>query len=154
MYNNKVKQFIKDEYFDNCENEDNQLLIKFNEKYKLFIELNRHSIEHPIDYDAIGFNGKKVNIELKKRELSTNTFDTTFIEPLKYNYLMREWQENKIEPLFINFFNDGILIWNLKTMDYNKLKKQTVKLYDKGHKSFYVEERILLPNYKSYFYKY
>lgn len=134
-------------YFDNMEDIDAQYLEDFNNKMGWFNKLERQPRFNMIDFKAIDRNGRKINIELKTRNISINSFDNIFIEPLKYNNMITLWRYYIEKPLFINFFDDGndlyVVVWSL--VDMEKPEITTVEIFNPGKNKKETVERYLLP---------
>ena len=68
-------------------------------------------------YDVFNLNhtGGTCYVELKKRKAKADEYQTCFIEVDKYNYLINEWRNNKIMPVYINFIGDAknVYVWYL-----------------------------------------
>lgn len=131
-------------YFQMNENNDFEMLIKFNEETKYFDRIERCEEKNVID--AIAWKGdKRFNIELKMRYMDINKFNSIFIEPNKVAVLLLDYQINGIIPLYINFFQNSntVAIWNLSKITsygYNP----SVQINDKGYERSKRESRILL----------
>ena len=103
-------------YFDNQEKNDLQLFYEFNYKHKLFDSITPTSAK--CQYDAIAIRGKrKFAVELKKRYIPLKKYKTIMLEDYKYLELMLEARYNGLEPLYVCFLYDAVVIFNL-----NKLK--------------------------------
>lgn len=131
-------------YFKSNEDNDFEMLVKFNEETKYFDKIERCEEKNVID--AIAWkNGKKFNIELKMRYMDINKFDGIFIEPNKVAKLLLEYQINGTIPLYINFFQNQntVAIWNLSKLTkygYNP----SVQINDKGYERNKRESRFEL----------
>jgi len=65
-------------------------------------------------WDAVIMSGNnKCLIESKVRSYNISTFNGWIIEKNKYDFLIEQYQKHKAIPLYINFHNDGIQIWDL-----------------------------------------
>lgn len=111
---------IKDKgYCDEMEIHDGQLLQAFNEQMKFFNDLTPYPKGTPCDFHGKDTrSGRTTHIELKSRNTNLEQirrWRTVFIEPSKYAYLVKIMQSgctyNEI-PLYINFVNDGVIIYN------------------------------------------
>lgn len=102
-------------YFETNEKNDYNLLLKLNEKHKWFEELRQTKQGHHTD--AIGKHKDRIfNIELKRRYITTKTYNSIYIEDYKMCQMLLDYQFYKIEPLYINFLNDAVVIYNLKDL--------------------------------------
>lgn len=135
---------MNNNYFKTNEDNDFEMLVKFNEETNFFDKIERCDEKNVID--AIAWkNGKQFNIELKMRYMDINKFDGIFIEPNKVAKLLLEYQINGTIPLYINFFQNQntVAIWNL-----SKIKKYgynpSVQINDKGYERHKRESRFEL----------
>ena len=65
-------------------------------------------------WDAVIISGNnKCLIESKVRSYNISTFNGWIIEKNKYDFLIEQYQKHKAIPIYINFHNDGIQIWDL-----------------------------------------
>lgn len=144
--------FIESPYFDHTEDLNNTFFEAFNDTVKWFTETHRQAVNSVYDYKCKDYKGRIVNVELKVRSIDINKFDTLFIEPKKWDYLMKRWNEEKEIPLYINFFQDGSHVGVLDLRKISTPQYKMIHLYDKGHTCFKDEERILIPTrYFMYF---
>lgn len=103
-------------YFDNQEKNDLHMFYEFNYEHKLFTSITPTSAK--CQYDAIATHkNRKFAVELKKRYIPLNKYKTIMIESYKYLELMLEAKYNGLEPLYVCFLYDAVVIFNL-----NKLK--------------------------------
>ena len=128
-------------YFKSNEDNDFEMLVKFNEETKYFDKIVRSEDKNVIDATALK-GDKCFNIELKMRSMNINQFDSIFIEPNKVAKLMLEYHINGIIPLYINFFQNQntVAIWNLSKINSYKYDP-CVKIWDEGHKKYKYEAR-------------
>ena len=132
------------EYFDRMENEDFDKLKEVNEDLKWFTELERNTLFDRIDIEAKDRKGRRVNIELKTRIISIDKYDTIFIEQDKYKHLVMKWENDGEIPLYINFFNGGIVgVWDLRKFPNPELKNVTI--INKGRQTVENVNRYILP---------
>lgn len=104
------------EYFNQSEQNDLQLLYEFNYEHKLFTSIIPASAK--TQYDAIATHkNRKFAVELKKRYIPLNKYKTIMIESYKYLELLLEAKYNGLEPLYVCFLYDAVVVFNL-----NKLK--------------------------------
>ena len=127
------------EYFNQSEQNDLQLLYEFNYEHKLFTSII--PTKEKTQYDAIATHkNRKFAVELKKRYITLSKYKTIMIEDYKYLELMLEAKYNNLEPLYINFLYDAVVIFNL-----NKLKtkprftEHTIK--SEGYETLQAKER-------------
>lgn len=65
-------------------------------------------------WDAVIMSGNSICLaESKIRFYNISTFNGWIIEKNKYDFLIEQYQKHKAIPLYINFHNDGIQIWDL-----------------------------------------
>lgn len=101
-------------YFNQNEATDYQKLLAFNDAVGIFQELI------PIDgckhYDASGvtIDGRTARIELKTRNNNIRQYDGLFIEDHKVSNLHFDYLAFGDEPIYLNFCNDGIALFNLE----------------------------------------
>ena len=132
------------EYFDRMENEDFDKLKEINNDLKWFTELERNTLFDRIDIEARDRKGRRVNIELKTRIISIDKYDTIFIEEDKYKHLVMKWENDGEIPLYINFFNGGIVgVWDLRKFPNPELKNVTI--INKGRQTIENVNRYILP---------
>ena len=108
----------------------NYIMNKFkkdeSEAYNCFQDFAKHfpkvyaeyyPTEYGKRYDVFNLNvtGGTCFVELKKRKAHSDDYPTCFIEVDKYKYLINEWRENQIMPIYINFIGDSknVYIWYL-----------------------------------------
>jgi len=130
---------VNKEYFNQSEQNDLQLLYEFNYEHKLFTSII--PTKEKTQYDAIATHkNRKFAVELKKRYITLSKYKTIMIEDYKYLELMLEAKYNNLEPLYINFLYDAVVIFNL-----NKLKtkprftEHTIK--SEGYETLQAKER-------------
>lgn len=56
--------------------------------------------------------------EIKNREINIDTYanDGFILEEVKYNALMEAHTQSGYTPLYINYFNDGRIVWDVTTL--------------------------------------
>ena len=64
----------------------------------------------PVDVVAMDRDKVCYSVELKTRY---KMYDEVFIEPKKWDNMLRLWRQFGVVPLYINFFNDETYVWNL-----------------------------------------
>ena len=140
-------------YFSQNEKNDLQLFYEFNYEHKLFTSITPASAK--CQYDAIAIRGKrKFAVELKRRYIPLNKYKTIMLEDYKYLELMLEAQYNGLEPLYVCFLYDAVVIFNL-----NKLKtKPNFRIHNNIKSQGYEvnqlqERRYMLPIEEGVIYK-
>ena len=131
-------------YFDKMEIEDFEKLKEINNDLKWFIKLERNTLFDRIDIEAKDRKGRRVNIELKTRIIPIDKYDTIYIEEDKYKHLLMKWENDGEIPLYINFFNGGIVgVWDLRKFPDPQLKNVTI--INKGRQTIENVNRYILP---------
>lgn len=135
-------------FFQLKESEDLKLLNHLNESKKWFKSIKPTKEFSKFDVKAVTKDDRKCNIELKSRNMSANQFEDVFIEESKFYELLGRYYQNKEIPLYINFFNDGIvLIFNL--LNVGDIEERYVTIYNKGKGIYEDVKRIALNNKKA-----
>lgn len=99
-------------YFNQSEANGLQLLYEFSDDYKLFDSIT--PTKEKAQYDAVAIRGKrKFAVELKKRYIPLNKYKTIMIESYKYLELLLEAKYNGLEPLYVCFLYDAVVVFNL-----------------------------------------
>ena len=126
-------------YFEQNEHDDLQLFYEFNAEHRLFDSITPMRIKS--QYDAIAVHkNRKFAVELKRRFVQLKTYDSVFIEAYKLAAMMLEYTVNHLEPLYICFLHDAVLIFNLlklKTMP----KLRILDIESKGYEKMQCQER-------------
>lgn len=137
--------FIESPYFDHTEELNNLFFEDFNRTVGWFTDTQRQPVNSVYDYLCKDRSGRTVNVELKVRNIDINKYDTILIEPKKWEYLTKRWNDFGEIPLYVNFFQDGrhVGVFDLRKME--KPQSRKVHLYDKGHMCWKDEERYMLP---------
>lgn len=126
-------------YADKLEETDYKLLQDFNSTLKLS-ELGQTPQYHHTDASGYTTDGREVNIELKKRDFNTDTFNTLYIEAHKCGDLLLDYiTEDKI-PLYVNFCNDGVILFNLSKLKHRPKTFKT-KFYSELYKTMELSTR-------------
>lgn len=130
------------------ESEDDILFQEFANDTKYFKETRRNHPMSALDYSATDKAGRKCQIELKKRNFTCRMFATTAIECEKFWLMYNRWLQYGYVPLYINFFNDAILVFDLRKIeDPDKtLKYHMMTITNKGYGEKQKVYRIELPN--------
>lgn len=132
-------------YYQDCEDICNDLFVKWAEQTKIFKDMVRQPLLSRIDWKCVTIKDNKVNCELKYR--SSLAYDTIFIEPGKYEILMKQWQEEKVIPWFINLCGDEVLLFDLRIVKPIGVKE--VYILDKAHMNHKWVQRYELPTNKA-----
>ena len=119
------------EYFDMNEKQDLQQLYEFNAEKRLFDSIEPNEYSAQIDCTAKR-KDREFAVEIKHRLIPVNRYKTIMIESYKYLELMLEYQFNGKEPLYINFCNDAVVIFNLNKLK-NKPKLKILDIESKGY---------------------
>ena len=132
-------------YFDRMEIEDFNKLKEINEDLKWFTKLERNTLFDRIDIEAKDRKGRRVNIELKTRNISIDKYDTIYIEEDKYKHMIMKCENDGDSiPLYINFFNGGIVgDWDLRKFPNPEIIN--VRIYNKGRQTIENVNRYILP---------
>lgn len=140
---------IDNQYHEASERECDSLFDDFATNSNIFKTAMRNPKYSKIDYTAVDKKNRFCNVELKKRECSTDTYSTTFIECEKAWELINKYGMKQYIPLYINFFNDGVLLFDLRKYDnpVTDLKYNNVEVIDKGYNNVHYRTwRMELPN--------
>ena len=125
--------------FNLNERNDYQLLKQFNEQTKLFKTLRPTKPCSPTD--AVGKSRKRTfNIELKHRYCSSTTFPTVYIEDYKLAQMLLDYQLYNCEPLYINFYSDAVVIFNLSKLEHRP-EVEIKNIYSNGKEKNQMQER-------------
>lgn len=135
---------VINEYFDRMELEDYSRLVNFNKSVKWFTKLERNTLFDRIDIEAMDRKMRRVNIELKTRNIRIDQYEELFIETDKYDNLMRKWKNLNEIPLYINFIGKTHVVM----YDLRKIKDPTEKsvtIYNPGRLVVELVRRYMLP---------
>ena len=99
-------------YYEDSEQIGNELFTKWANEVNVFSEMERQPLLSKVDWICKSKKGNLVNCELKVR--NTLSYQTIFIEPGKYNNLVRLWNEKRIIPWYINLCGDEVLVFDLR----------------------------------------
>ena len=149
------------EYAYSMEDKGYKLLEDFNEKLDI-----QGLSQTPRNYqvcDASGYTsiGNPINIEYKIRKMRLEgnhlvgdgyTADTIFIEDHKVGLLLLDYTINNRIPLYVNFLDNCIIVYNLSRL--KKFPKMTAKqkIGSNLYESFELCKRIELPLEEAYIY--
>ena len=135
---------MKKEFFDINEQQDLQLLYEFNYDTKLFDRITPTKYSAQIDATATK-GGRQFAIEVKHRQIPIERYKSIMIEDYKYAELMMEYQFNNLEPIYINFCSDGVVIYNLSKLSA-KPKLRVMDIKSEGYDAVQHQEmRYMLP---------
>ncbi len=127
------------DYFDKNEIADLQMFYEFNYDKKLFDAITPCKYSAQIDCTAKHKN-REFAVEIKHRLIPIGKYKTIMIEDYKYLELMLEYQFTGREPLYINFLNDCVVIFNLNKLK-NKPKQRCMNIESKGYDKIQNMER-------------
>ncbi len=99
------------------------LLSEFLKLKKDFTILHTTKVDSDKKYDAVIMSGGTeyiVEIKVRLNIEPLKSYLGYVIQKDKYDYLMSQYKEKGLTPLYINFFRDGIVIWNLLNIDEPK----------------------------------
>ena len=99
-------------YYEDSEQIGNELFTKWANEVNVFSDMERQPLLSKVDWICKSKKGNLVNCELKVR--NTLSYQTIFIEPGKYNNLVRLWNEKRIIPWYINLCDDEVLVFDLR----------------------------------------
>ena len=127
------------EYFDMNEKLDLQQLYEFNAEKRLFDSIKPNEYSAQIDCTA-KHKDREFAVEIKHRLIPINKYKTIMIEDYKYLELMLEYQFTGREPLYINFCNDAVVIFNLNKLK-SKPKQKVLDIQSNGYDKLQKLER-------------
>lgn len=138
-------------YHEDSEQIDDELFNEFTTDTHYFKWVKRNNVPYSaIDYIGEDIKGRKVNIELKRRNTEHDKYLSTYIETDKMYRLINKYLQFGQIPLYINFYsNDTILMFDLRYYEnpHKDLKHKKVKITNHGYDD---EEqmvwRVELPN--------
>lgn len=121
--------------------EDDYLLLKdFNSFLKLE-GLGKCPPKHTTDASGYTTDGRYINIELKQRDISINTFNTLYIEAHKCGDMLLDYVIEKKVPLYINFLKDGyVVVYNLAELKHRPYKVAK-RIYSELYQGFELAKR-------------
>lgn len=113
--------------------------LRNNNQTKLFKKIRPTKPMSPTD--AVGNASKRTfNIELKHRYCRVATYPTVYIEDYKLAQMLLDYQIYGCEPLFINFYSDGIVIFNLTKLNVRP-EVEIKNIYSCGKDKSQMQER-------------
>lgn len=121
-------------YAETHENKDYQLLEELNSVFKLQ-QLGRTPMKHQTDASGYTANHQYIEIELKRRYINKDTYNSIIIEPYKLQYA--KTKQNTIQ-LYVNFTNDNCaIVFNLSKIDNPNKTKLNIpsQLYERTKRS-------------------
>ena len=127
-------------YFSRNEDTDWQKLKAYNKYVGVFKELI--PIGGNLHYDASGatYDGRTARIELKTRHFDINKYQSLYIEDHKSANLLYDWITLNDEPLYVNFCDDGIVLFNLRQLT-QRPKTSTGRSYSNGYQGWEYNSR-------------
>ena len=147
LQQNNTKTMNTNYAITNEENDFN-LLLQFNQKLKLK-ELGRTPQKYPTDASGYTQDNKYVELELKRRFINIDTYQTIIIEPYKLQYAK---DNENIIILYVNFTNDEhAIVFNLHKV--NNLTKREYNIPSKLYERIKQSNRYELPLKDAYVYK-
>lgn len=134
-------------YHEASEGIDDELFTDFVNHTKLFKSVKRNRQFSDIDYIGVDLKGRDCSIELKKRNIASAKYPTTYIEAEKAWKLVNRYEQFGYQPLYINFYNDCVLIFDLKKYrpDIDFVYKK-LTIFNKGYDEKQKVWRVELPN--------
>ena len=133
---------MKDSYFKSQEKNDYTQLFDFNKHTNLFDGVSATTEGYHTDAIAVSnrLDKRVFNIELKHRNCNITTYPTVYIEDYKLASMLLDYHMMDIEPLYFNFYNDGVAIFNLSKL--TKYPKVEIKnIYSEGKEKQQQQER-------------
>lgn len=121
-------------YFQECENIDASLLHDFVNKTNLFKEIKQNEYGDKVDFLGTDKNDRPCMLEIKRRKCNIQTYSTIYIETEKYWSLIQRWRQFNFIPLYVNFMDNGVLIFDLKRTEPDKMKPKLVNIWNGGYK--------------------
>ena len=87
-------------------------------------DLDRHNATYEFTedkYDNIDCfvtgNNKTFAVEIKNRDILMDTYDTYILELTKYKALMDAYENSGYTPTYVNYFQDGRMVWVLNELN-------------------------------------
>ena len=144
---------MNQDYANQCEIDDFELLRDFNDKKFKLNKLGRTPSKYSSDASGYTQDGRYINIELKSRDNDINEYDSLQIETHKAYDLLDEYvRDNKI-PLYINFLKDGhVVVFNLAKLKHKPYKKR-VRTWSKLYQDYENGYKALLKLEDAFIYK-
>lgn len=126
---------MNQKYADINEYQDYELMKDFNSLLRLD-QLGQTPYAH--SYDASGYtkDSQYTSIELKRRYVSVQTYPSLIIEGHKLLGLLMGFIYSQEIPLYINFMNDAVVVFNLSKLKTppklieKKIKSKLYQAYD------------------------
>ena len=115
------------------------MLYEFNYQTKLFDSITPTKEKSQIDATA-KHKDREFAVEIKHRLIPVDKYKTIMIEDYKYLELMLEYQFYGKEPLYINFLNDVVVIFNLNKLKH-KPKLRVMNIKSEGYDTMQCQER-------------
>lgn len=142
---------MNQKYADINEYQDYELMKDFNTLLQLN-QLGQTPYAH--SYDASGYtkDNKYTSIELKRRYVSVLTYPSLIIEGHKLLALLTGFIYSQEIPLYINFMNDAVVVFNLSKLK-TKPKLIEKKIKSKLYQAYDVAERYELQMTDAWIYR-
>jgi hypothetical protein len=129
------------DYAEKQEQTDYQLLVEFNEKALHLKNLTQTPELHHSDATGQTKDGKTINIEIKKRDITINQYPTLYIEAHKLADLYLDYVTKDITPLYVNFLNNNYtILFNLVKLKHRP-DKTPKRIYSKLYNSYELSVR-------------
>lgn len=106
---------------------------RYSKKFNLLTATTQGCI---VDAISLNITGGTYAIELKER---FKMYDDAYIEVNKFKNMLDLWFENKIVPLYVNFYGEDTYIWDLRTIE-DKRFHPNVKITSQDGDT-YIEDR-------------
>lgn len=136
-------------YYQESEEKGNELFTKWAEAVGCFQTMERQDLFSRVDWKCVGKKGTKINCELKVR--STLKYPDIFIEPSKYEYLMKQWEDNQELPWFINMCEDLVFVFDLRKCDV--IDKGQVRIWSHPDQCYKMVHRYALSTKQAFKFK-
>lgn len=148
--------------FKKQEREDIERFIEFVAQYPKNYALSAETVYGTVvDVVSQDENGNTYATELKTRRKGSLNYPDCYIEVKKWENLMKLWRENKIYPLYINFFEDAddIYIWDLpmlKSANFypnvwlTTIKEEVDRIGLPWKAAYHINKNIVVPPDKQY----
>ena len=155
-------------YYTVNEIKDFNLLTLFNQKLKIedlgqapkkyyYDASGRTTTGQYIEFELKNRNGRYLSgstLEFTKKNGTTYTASTIYIEPQHYSRMVDDFRYNNAIPMYVNFLNDDnmIITWNLSTLKNKPQWEFVTNIWDEGKRQYKSEWRILLPVEEAFIY--
>lgn len=137
------------QYAKTHENNDFQLMMKLNSIFKIK-QLGKTPHKYITDASGYTQDGRYIELELKRRYINKDTYQTIIIEPYKMQYAK---DNENIIILYVNFTNDEhAIVYNLHNIP-NNIKKTEYNIPSKLYERTKPSNRYELPLTQAWIYK-